>query len=88
MGETEGREHGEGVEFKIGIDGVAVSVGYRSWFTCIRCIRACSHAFNLSLSPSYSGISGSFSDKRMGVAEAVNGIGEVGVNKDRMEAES
>ena len=41
--------------------------------------------FNLSLSPSYSGISGSFSDKRTGVAEAVNGIG---VNKDRMEAGS
>ena len=28
MGETEGRGHGEGVESKIGIDGVAVSVGY------------------------------------------------------------
>ena len=44
--------------------------------------------FNLSLSSSYSGISGSFSDKRMGVAEAVNGVGGVRVNKDRMEAES
>ena len=88
MSETEGRGHGENVESKIGIDGVAVSVGYWSWFTCIRCIRACSHAFNLSLSPSYSGISESSSDKRTGVAEAVNDVEEVRVNKDRMEAES
>ena len=63
MGETEGRGHGESVGSKIGIDGVAVSVEYQSWFTCIRCMRACSHVFNLSLSPLYSGISGSFSDK-------------------------
>ena len=48
-------------------------------------MRACSHAFNLSLSSSYSGVSESFLDKRMGVAEAVNGIE---VNKDRMKAES
>ena len=51
-------------------------------------MRACFHVFNLSLSSSYSGISESFSDKRTGVAEAVNGIKEVRVNKDRMEAES
>ena len=51
-------------------------------------MRACSHAFNLSLSPSYSGISGSFSDKRTGVAEAVNGVEGVRVDKDRMETES
>ena len=51
-------------------------------------MRACSHAFNLSLSSLYSGISGSFSDKRTGVAEAVNDIEGVRVNKDRMEAES
>ena len=44
--------------------------------------------FNLSLSLSYSGISGSFSDKRTGVAEAVNGVEGVGVDKDRMEAGS
>ena len=48
-------------------------------------MRACSYVSNLSLSPSYSGISGSFLDKRTGVAEAVNGIG---VNKDRIEAGS
>ena len=88
MSETEGRGHGESVESKIGIDGMAVSVGYRSWFTCIRCMRACFYASNLSLSSSYSGISGSFSDKRTGVAEAVNGVEEVGVDKDRMKAES
>ena len=28
LGETEEREHGEGVESKIGINDVAVSVGY------------------------------------------------------------
>ena len=44
--------------------------------------------FNLSLSPLYSGISGSFLDKRTGVAEAVNGVGGVRVDKDRIEAES
>ena len=48
-------------------------------------MRACSHAFNLSLSSSYSGISESFSDKRTGVAEAVNGVE---VDKDRTEAGS
>ena len=48
-------------------------------------MRACSHVFNLSLSSSYSGISESFSDKRMGVAEAVN---SVEVHKNRTEAES
>ena len=48
-------------------------------------MRACSHVFNLSLSSSYSGISGSFSDKQIGVAEAVNGVE---VNKNRTEAES
>ena len=88
MSETEGQGHGESVGSKIGIDDVAVSVGYWSWFTCIRCMRACSHAFNLSLSSSYSGISGNFSDKWMSVAEAVNGVGGVRVNKDRMKAES
>ena len=51
-------------------------------------MRACSHAFNLSLSSLYSEISGSFSDKRTGVAETVNNIREVRVNKDRIEAES
>ena len=88
MGETEGQEHGEGVESKIGIDGMAVSVEYWLWFTCIHCMRAYSHMFNLSLSSLYSGISGSFLDKRTGVAEAVNGIREVRVDKDKMEAES
>ena len=48
-------------------------------------MRACSHTFNLSLSSSYSGISESFSDKSMSVAEAVN---DVEVNKNRTEAES
>ena len=48
-------------------------------------MRACSHVFNLSLSSSYSEVSESFSDKRTGVAEAVNGVE---VNKDRTEAES
>ena len=49
-------------------------------------MRACSHVFNLSLSSSYSEISESFSDKRTGVAEAVNGIEEVRVDKNRMKA--
>ena len=88
MGKTEEQEHDESVEFKIGINGMAVSVGYWSWFTCIHCMRACFYVFNLSLSSSYSGISESFSDKRTGVAEAVNDVREVKVNKDRMKAES
>ena len=88
MSETEEQGHDESVESKIGINDVAVSVEYWSWFTCICCMRACFYAFNLSLSSLYSGISESFSDKWTGVAEAVNGIEEVRVNKDRMEAES
>ena len=44
--------------------------------------------FNLSLSSSYSEISESFSDKWMSVAETVNGVEEVRVNKNRTEAES
>ena len=88
MSEIEEREHGESIESKIGINSVAVSVEYWSWFTCIHCMRACSHTFNLFLSSLYSEISESFSDKRTGIAEAVNGVEEVRVDKDKMEAES
>ena len=44
--------------------------------------------FNLSLSSSYLEISESFSDKWMNVAEAVNDVKEVRVNKNETEAES
>ena len=51
-------------------------------------MRACSHMFNLSLSSLYSEISESFSDKWTGIAETVNNIKEVRVNKNKTEAES
>ena len=44
--------------------------------------------FNLSLSSLYSEISESFLNKWTGVAEAVNSIEEVRVNKNETEAES